>query len=177
MQLRLKHYEITYYYLPLRRFTPRGPRRGMAERLLRAYFERQGWMVWRGGILHKLTAVDIYPNVQKKYAKLQIIVEQERKDSWEFLQLLCAVHYGMPDFVMYRRGVLKFVECKLGHEQLNDYQKNCLPRLKKLGFIVEVWKLVDECTKTRCATINILTREKKIHEQQLKLTKKLAASH
>jgi len=155
VQLRLCHYEIDYYYLPLRRFTPRGPRRGMAERLLRAHFERGGWTVWRGGCLHQLAATDIYPNVKRKYARLQAVVEQERQESWRLLQLLCAIHHGMPDFIVYRRGVLKFVECKLGHEQLGVYQRKCLPKLKKLGFQVEVWKVVDECTKTRRAKVNI----------------------
>lgn len=141
----------------------------MAERLLRAHFERNGWTVWRGGFLHQLRATDIYPNVKQKYARLRILVEQERRDSWESLQLLCAVHHGMPDFVVYRRGVLKFVECKLGHEQLGEYQKRCLPRLKKMDFVVEVWKVVDECTKVRRAKVNILTKEKIICEKQERL--------
>lgn len=98
-----------------------------------------------------------------------MLVEQERKGGWEFLQLLCAVHHGMPDFIVYRRGILKFVECKLGHEQLGEYQKRCLPRLKRIGFIVEVWKIVDECTKIRRAKVNILTKEKKVCEKQERL--------
>jgi len=141
----------------------------MAERLLRAHFEKAGWTVWRGGFLHQLAATDIYPNVKRKYSRLQKLLEQERPKHWELLQLFCAVHHGMPDFIVYRQGVLKFIECKLGHEQLGNYQKQCLPRLKKLGFTVEVWKIVDDCTKTRRAKINILTGEKTICEKQERL--------
>jgi len=173
MQLRLRHYDLTHRYIPLRRFSPRGSRRGMAERFIKAQLLREGWEVWRGNGMNLLRGLETFPNVKRKYERLKKRLGIERQGSWELLGLYAAVHHGMPDFICYRRGVLKFVECKLGHEQLNDYQKLCLPKLQALGFTVEVHKIVDACTKTRRATINLKNGEKTIRDRQLRLTKKL----
>jgi len=62
----------------------------------------------------------------------------------------------MPDFLCHHPAKgFRFVECKLGHEQLRDGQKRCIRRLQLLGFDVEVWKLVDACTKIREAAVDI----------------------
>lgn len=176
MQLRLRHYDLRHYYIPLRRFNPRGSRRGMAERLVKAQLLRTGWEVWRGAGFNLIRASDVFPNVHRKYSRLKELVEIERPGSWDVLGLWSAVHHGMPDLIAYRRGTLKFVECKLGHEQLNDYQRKCLPKLQALGFRVEVHKIVDECTKTREAVINIKNGGKLVTKRQLRLTKKLCQS-
>jgi len=78
----------------------------------------------------------------------------------------------MPDFLCYRRGALKFVASKFKHEQLSDRQKKCITRLQKLGFEVEVHKLVNHSTKLRVAEIDMYTGEKTIVEKQLTITRK-----
>ena len=55
----------------------------------------------------------------------------------------------MPDFVCYRNGEFKFVECKFKHEPLSKKQKKCIKRLQKMGFKVEIHKLVGPETKAR----------------------------
>jgi hypothetical protein len=78
----------------------------------------------------------------------------------------------MPDFICYRYGVFKFVECKLGYETLSARQKKCIPKLQEQGFIVEVHKLVDAPTKTRVADVDITTGYIELREKQMMLTAK-----
>jgi len=129
--------------------------RGLSERLIRKRLEGEGWEVWRGGFLHA-PRMEVYPNVLKKYKRLEHLIDPATLDH---LQYLCVVHHGMPDFLCYRDG-FKFVECKLGHEQLSKVQKLCIPLLKKLGFPVEVHKMVFDCTKDRVALVNIKNGKK-----------------
>lgn len=75
----------------------------------------------------------------------------------------------MPDFLCYRDGVFKFVECKLQYECLSERQKKCISKLQSLGFLVEVHKLVDERTKIRSAFVDLSSSDKLIIERQLKL--------
>ncbi len=79
----------------------------------------------------------------------------------------------MPDLVCYNPALkqFKFVECKLGHEGLSDRQVVTIQRLQEEGFQVEIHKLVEECTKTRKAEVNLVTKEKKILEKEMKLTR------
>ncbi len=125
-------------------------------------------MVFRGGYLHACRKKELYPNVLRKYSKLKGILGNDL----EYLQLLSRIHHGMPDFFCYRRGIRKFVECKLGHEQLSNRQKRCIIKLVKIGFDVEVFKLVFDCTKIRSAYVNIFSNEKKIIERQKRLNLK-----
>jgi len=137
--------------------------------MIRQRLEREHWTVWRGGILGVEKEHDTWPNVKRKYLLLRGLLEDHHPEHVDEIEYLCKVHHGMPDFICYRRGMFKFVECKLGHEQLSQRQKHCITRLQQLGFSVEVHKFVHRCTKVRTAIINLETGEKKIVEKQLRL--------
>ncbi len=149
---------------------PYKTRHGLAELQLRKRLEKQGWRVWRGGFVHAIAA-DVYPAVKKKYLQLaELIMEICGDRSLDFLCYLCAVHHGMPDLLCYHpiQKQFKFVECKFGHEQLSSRQVVTIKRLQDAGFTVEVHKLVDDCTKTRKAEVNLVTKEKKVLEKENK---------
>ncbi len=169
--------EFTYYDFVRYEFVPiKGKpksRVGLAERFLRKRLEKQGWMVWRGGSIDITRRAEVYPNVRRRYEQLCALLEQQYPTMLEKLQYLCVVHHGMPDFVCYRRGEFKFVECKLGHESLSERQKKCIVVLQKLGFVVEVHKLVDTCTKTRIAVVDLYNGQKIVVETQLSLRRKI----
>ncbi len=167
-------------YVPMRRCFLE--RKGLAERELKTLLERRGWTVWRGelvGILRraKYDGEELYPNVRTKYELLGELLERHHPETKERLEYLAAVHHGLPDFLCFRLSEFRFVECKLGHEQLRRSQKRCIPKLLALGFDVEVHVLVDGCTKARVATLDLKSGRRCIREQQLALTKKLCETH
>lgn len=139
--------------------------RGVSERIIRRHLERQGWQVWRGGFLHAFWNEELFPSVRRKYSLLQALMTPEQFGD---LQLLSSFHYGMPDFLCYRREFL-FIECKLGHEPLSDRQKKCISMLLELGWKVEIHALVHGCTSARRGYFDLSTGKKNIQEKQLKL--------
>jgi len=149
---------------------------GLSERLLRRRLEKTGWIVWRGGSIHLSRNAELYPTVRKKYALLSALLNKHRPGMLERLQYICAVHHGMPDFICYCNGQFKFVECKLGHEQLSTRQKTCLQKLKHLGFRVEIHRLADPCTKARLADVDLCTGKRIILEKQTVLRARLRSS-
>ncbi len=162
--------EVITVYVPMRRY-PYKSRHGLAELQLRKRLEKQGWVVWRGGFVHAIAA-DVYPAVKKKYLQLaELVVELYGDSALDLLCYLCTVHHGMPDLVCYNPTLqqFKFVECKFGHEQLSSRQVMTIKRLIDAGFNVEVHKLVEECTKTRKAKINLATKDKKVLEREATL--------
>ncbi|MGM5488383.1 MAG: hypothetical protein ACQESG_05530 [Nanobdellota archaeon] len=152
---------VKHVYIPMKRNYR--VVRGLSERQIRKNLERTGWTVFRGGYLHCLRG-EMYPAVYEKYRQLEWLLPESLPE----LQYLCEVHHGMPDFLCYRDG-FKFVECKLGHEQLSERQKSCVSRLLGMGFEVEIHKLVYACTKNRIAYVNLLDGAKVIKERQLRL--------
>jgi len=158
---------VRFLYLPIpRRYATR---HGLSEKYVKRRLERSGWTVWRGALLNVLKRVEVYPNVRKKYELLVALLCEYHPGTLEEMQYLCHVHHGMPDFLSFRRGEFKFVECKLGHEQLNPGQKKCIPKLQKLGIPVEVHKVVDPCTKLREAWVDVENGEKEVVEKQLRI--------
>lgn len=91
----------------------------------------------------------------------------------DYLSYMSTVNHGMPDYICYHPHLkqLKFVECKLGHEQLSVRQIQTIHKLQDKGLQVEVHKLVEPCTKTRKAKVNLLTKKKKVLEHVKPLTK------
>ncbi|MFH0978387.1 MAG: DNA polymerase domain-containing protein [Candidatus Woesearchaeota archaeon] len=144
-------------------------RQGLSERILARRLIKQGWSVWRGGLINIVNKDDLYPNVRKRYEKLNSLLFKHRPDLLDYLHYLCDVHHGMPDFICFRNGVFKFVECKLGHEQLSVRQKKCIAKLQEIGFVVEVHKLVESCTKARIAQVNLAEGTKVVFERQARL--------
>jgi len=150
-------------------------KRGYSEKVVRRRLEKEGWTVWRGGFLNATRFDELYSNVEKKYELFESLIEKHYPGMKDQLQYMCSVHHGMPDFFCYRKGEFRFVEAKLCHEQLLPMQKTCIGELQKMGFTVEVHKVVDHRTKLRTAEVDIRSGEKKVIEKQLILTKKLAA--
>ncbi|MEM3154738.1 MAG: VRR-NUC domain-containing protein [Candidatus Woesearchaeota archaeon] len=172
-QSTLLEFELTVIteYIPMRKY-PYKTRHGLAELQLRKRLEKQGWQVWRGGFVNAIAA-DAYPAVKRKYAQLsELILELYGERALDFLCYLCAVQHGMPDLVCYhpQKKEFKFVECKFGHEQLSSRQIMTIKHLIDAGFVVEVHKLVDDATKTRKAEVNLVTKEKKVLEKEMKLS-------
>ncbi len=154
---------IRHVYIPILREYKSN--RKLSESQVKKRLEKQGWEVWRGGNIGCLRRDDIYPNVRRKYEKLRAILGQDL----DLMQYLCSVHHGMPDYFCFRKGEKKFVECKLGHEQLSNGQKACFEVLMRHGYNVEVHKLVFECTKLREADVDILSGAKVVREKQERL--------
>ena len=149
---------------------PYKSRHGLSELFLRRRLEKHGWKVWRGGFLH--TASDFYPRVRQKYELLAgLLKEQFGDDAYDRLCYMSAVHHGMPDFVCFHPATneFKFVECKLGHESLSQRQVITIQKLHSMGFVTEVHKLVEACTKTRIADVNIVFGQKQVLEKELTL--------
>ena len=165
---------VQHMYVPARR--TRRTARGLSEHQLKQRLQHQGWEVWRGGLIGITRQVDLYPNVERKYARLCALLMRDYPEKIELLQYLCAVHHGMPDYLCYRskggKTEWKFVECKYLHEQLSQRQKTCIIKLQSLGFTVEVHKLIDHRTKTRAASVDLHTGVKRVNEIQLKLNSK-----
>lgn len=154
---------IKHIYIPIKKSYTTN--KGLSEKLIKKNLITTGWEVWRGGFLHAARKIDIYPNIYKKYSKLESIIPTHL----EHLQYLSQYHHGMPDFFCHKKGYSKFVECKLGHEQLSALQKKCIKKLADIGFTTEVHKMVFECTKIREAMVNIYTNKKKIKKIQTRL--------
>lgn len=160
---------ITTVYVPIRNY-PYMTRRGLSELQLRRRLEKQGWHVWRGGFLH--AASDYFPSVKKRYDRLfGLLKELVGDDTVQRLCYLSSVHHGMPDFLCYNPSTkqFKFVECKLGHEALSQRQVITISKLHDAGFVTEVHKLVDACTKVRKASINLAFKQKEVLEKELTL--------
>jgi len=161
---------ILTVYVP-RRDYPYKTRKGLAEQQLKARLEKQGWMVWRGGFFHAIDTTT-YPVVRRKYVQLaELIKELYNPSTLDYLSYLDTVHHGMPDYLCYHPQLkqFKFVECKLGHEQLSARQVQTITLLCQRGFFVEMHKLVDPCTKLRKAKVNLITKKKKVLEKELTL--------
>ncbi len=145
-------------------------RSGLSERLIRQKLESEGWHVWRSDMMNVFrNGVVMYPNVQRKYARLLMVLSQTHAEKIEELQYINAVHHGLPDFICHRDGDVKFVECKLQYEQLSKVQKACIDRLRGMGFLVEVHKLVDHRTHIVTADVDVRTKRKYVSEAQLKI--------
>jgi len=163
-QTRLHDFAIVrHVFIPQMRLPEE--RKGYSERIIKSRLEKQGWEVWRGGSIGIVRRDDIYPNVRRRYYRLCELLEKEHPGTLEHLQYLCS-QAGMPDFICYRRKIWKFVEAKLGHEQLSPTQKRCIAKLQQLGFKVEVHKIAMPETKARVADVNLLMRTREVRERQ-----------
>jgi DNA polymerase elongation subunit (family B) len=158
---------IPHYYVPMTRLYKSN--KGLSERQFKKRLEKAGWEVWRGGSIHMLRKQELFPNVRRKYTRLILLLHHYHPHHAEFLEYLCHIHKGMPDFICFRKGEFKFVECKFKNESVSKRQRKCFERLQKQGFRVEVHKLVDFPTKVRRAEVNVVTGSKRIMEQQMGL--------
>jgi DNA polymerase elongation subunit (family B) len=141
--------------------------RGLSERQIRKKLEKDGWHIWRGGLINCLIRHDLYPNVRRRYIYLHQLLKKYHCDKIDLLHYYCS-QSGMPDFICFRDGKFKFVECKFNHEQLSKRQKLCILRLQSHGFNVEVLKFVDPSVRMRVMEENHLGM-KRIMESQRRL--------
>lgn len=137
-------------------------RRGLSEKIIRKKLEKQGWIVWRGSMVH--VKEHEYPNVDKKYKRLQTLLAGQPYANT--LRYYSRIHHGMPDFLCYKNGTFKFVECKLSYEQLSARQKKCITKLQQRGFLVELHRLVETQTKDRIAEITFGGTKTILQKQQ-----------
>src|SRR3989344_7853452 len=100
---------VRYFPIPLSYTT----RRGLSEKYHKKLLEKHHWIVWRGSSIGNYRRTLVYPNVYRKYRYLTDLLAEFYPEHLEHLFLLCAVHHGMPDFICYRNGEFKFIECKL----------------------------------------------------------------
>ncbi|MFQ5475027.1 MAG: VRR-NUC domain-containing protein [Candidatus Nanoarchaeia archaeon] len=142
---------------------------GLSERQIKKLLEKQGWEVWRSELLNIVREVDVYSNVRRKYERLLTLLYTYHDDKVPLLQYWCDVNHGLPDFICYRSGIFKFVECKLNHEQLSPRQKRCIERLQEQSFTVEVIKFVTKTIRIRAVEMNYHTGHRKVLERQLAL--------
>jgi hypothetical protein len=161
-------HEVLHVYVPVD--THVDVRTGLAEAVLRRRLVKQGWRVWRSDCLLWGRKQEVYPNVQFAYEELAALLDKYVPDAREYLEYMHRVHHGLPDFICFRSGTFKFVECKLEHESLQLSQRKCIPKLQAFGFLVEVHKLVDYRTKARQALVDLRTGEKHIQETQLTIS-------
>ena len=81
-------YSVECLYIPLK---PSSPRVGLAERFLKRRLERQGWIVWRGGMIHLSREEELYSNMKKKYDHLQQLLKIQVPEHIEQLQYFCRI--------------------------------------------------------------------------------------
>lgn len=115
---------------------------------------------------------DVYPTVRRKYDQLaDLLLDAYGPEMMDTLGYFSYVHHGIPDFLCYNPSSkeFKFVECKLGHEQLSSRQVLTIQKLKHIGFTTEVHKLVEACTKVRKAEVNIALNKREVLEKELTL--------
>lgn len=144
-------------------------RKTLSEKLTKRHLEKRGWKVWRGGSFNAHKDEDAYPNVKLAYERLNTLMERHHPAHAETLRYLCHVHHGMPDFVAYKNGRFKFIECKLIYESLSARQKRCIVKLVEMGFMVEIYRIVDKRTRIRKANVDITNGKKEQLEIQERL--------
>ena len=121
---------------------PYKSRRGVAERLVKKYFMRQGFEVYRGARImgwHTLRYF-MYPNVRRVYDRVEFLLRKKLQASYPAFRARIS-HKGLPDFFLYRKypgECWMFVEAKLGNECLGKHQLKQLQFLEESGFLCAV---------------------------------------
>jgi len=106
------------------------PCQGLAERIVKQFYQKKGWWVIRGTIaLGKIQYSD-YPSVLNASKKAKCLIQT--KVGQNFNQLL-EIQNGIPDFFMARKNNIQFVEVKLEQESIKENQKRCIFFLDSLG--------------------------------------------
>ena len=141
--------------------------RGFAERTARAYYEKRGYVVWRGGFINA-NRRERYPNIARKYERLERIMRIHYPATFEHVCYLCA-QSGMPDLLVWNGRNLRFIEVKLDYEPLAEHQSRCIMRLVSLGFDVRIMRIVSKATRRRRSTLDLASGEETEHERQMRL--------
>ena len=151
---------------------PYKSKRGLAERLAKRYFEKNGYELFRGyAILRNSTNYYLYENVKKKYNRLENILLG--KIGLNLYLLREQLHKGIPDFFLYRKqdNDCFFAEIKLEHEQIKSHQLNCMELLESFGFKVIVLRIKSKIYRAEIM-MNLNDKTKVILVKQNKLRKR-----
>ena len=128
--------------LPLRNYQYKS-KRGLSERIAKKYFLRLGYEVFRGTMLlgkEWSFNYDKYENVQKKYDRIEkILMDFLGLRIWSLRAQLA--FGGIPDFFVYKKRKMHFVEVKLEHEQIKPHQLQCMALLERYGFQTRVLRI------------------------------------
>lgn len=177
------HVSVNVICLPIRNYKYKSMH-GLSESQIKRHLEKYGWRLWRGGFLREEWHQDSpHPVVRRSYTELLTLLQLTHPP--QDLAFLYSFPAGMPDYLAYNPSLkqFKFIECKLGHETLSQRQRETFTLLEEHGFIVEVWKLVYPCTKTRRGRWEMIERGNAqvgritVRERDAKLTKKLFDSN
>lgn len=149
--------------------TVRRPRtlRGFAERTVRSYYEKRGYVIWRGGFINANRKAR-YPNIAKKYHRLERIIRSHYPGTFEHVSYLCT-QSGMPDLIVWKGRELIFVEVKLDYEPLSERQKRCIKRLVRLGFGVRIVRIVSRATRRRSSVLDLTSGKEIEYERQARV--------
>ena len=141
--------------------------RGYAERIARAYYERRGYIVWRGGFVNA-NRKERYPAIKKKYDRLEKIIRTHYPERFEHLSYLCT-QSGMPDLLIWNGRILTFVEAKLDYEPIAQHQKRCMIKLGRLGFSVRIVRIVSRATRRRTSILDLESGTEEERERQTRM--------
>lgn len=145
--------------------------KGFSESYVKKTLIKEGYTVWRPAYLH-IDFKEHYPVVFQKYNKLQLLMEKYHPGMIEELKYLNHVHHGMPDFIVFKNNAFKFIECKFENEQLSFKQKKCISKLLKMGFEVEVFRIISSNKRQKIVYEDLKNKKKIVKEKQTKLKKK-----
>ncbi len=148
---------------------PYKSRTGLAERIVKGYFEKRGFEVYRGIrtiVRQRTLRYFLYENVKRAYDRVETIIREHLQDRHrEFVNSQSLK--GMPDFIIHRKypgKMTAFVEVKFEHESIKKHQKDCLAKLESFGFVSMIVRV-----KSKVRTVEILDNGKAIIQQKLRL--------
>lgn len=125
--------EVEIIYLHKRNFEYK-TNRGLSEKLVKNYYSKKGYLVWKGEYLRFLGNESFYVYQKEKYDKLIYEIKSKigTKRFWKLIIYLKAFS-GIPDFIIKKNEELIFVEVKLNNESIKKNQLNSMLFLKEIG--------------------------------------------
>ena len=127
--------------LQLKRY-PYKTRRHLSERLVRAYFQKKGYEVFRGRSVFDSEFSShhgLFENVRRTYDRLEEILDEKLGSNLQaFRETLTS---GIPDFLIHRPGEYIFVEVRLEHEPIQSHHLSSMAFLEGFGFDVMVLRV------------------------------------
>ncbi len=155
--------------LKLRNY-PYKTRRGLAEKIAKRYFEKQGYEVFRGMmILGREYSMNYgYENVRKKYERLERILYKELRLKLLLIRGMLKEKKGIPDFFLYKRNRMLFVEVKLEHEALRNNQIECIKILEDFGLKVMLLRIKSKPYRVK-QIVNLKKSVKIVLEKQIRI--------
>jgi|TARA_B100000315_G_C14380264_1_gene497106 hypothetical protein len=119
-------------------------RKGLSESLVRRYFEKKGYEVFRGRQVLGKQFSKRYKEleaVKKRYTRLETLLkEQLGKDLLKFRKAIFKLS-GIPDFFLHKAGYCFFVEVKLEHEQIKNHQLQCMKALELFNLPCYIYRI------------------------------------